>query len=150
VELPTGDEFSDNIVAFWVPEQLPPAGEPIVFEYDLHWFTDPGHRPPAGYVSSTRLAGVPGRADLRRFVLEFEGPYLNGQPDDPEIEAVISVGPGALQQGSTVVQKNHFTGAWRVVFEVKPGPAGLPVELRCFLRKGQHVLTETWSYLWNP
>jgi glucan biosynthesis protein len=24
------------------------------------------------------------------------------------------------------------------------------VELRCFLRKGQHVLTETWSYLWNP
>jgi glucans biosynthesis protein len=49
-----------------------------------------------------------------------------------------------------VAQKNRFTGAWRTVFEIKPGTAGGAVELRCFLRKGPHVLTETWSYLWNP
>jgi glucans biosynthesis protein len=89
------------------------------------------------------------RPELKRFVLEFEGSYLSNEPEDPEIEAVVSVGNGAVQEGTAVVQKNHFSGAWRVVFEIKPDPSGPPVELRCFLRKGQHVLTETWSYLWT-
>ncbi len=150
LELPTPDEFGDNIVAFWQPAQLPPAGEPMVFEYNLHWLGDPGPRPPAGYVLSTRTAAVPGQTGLRRFVVEYAGPYLNAQPDDPEIEAVLTLGPGVHQAGRTVVQKNRFTGAWRVVFEFRSEPALAPVELRCFLRKGPHVLTETWSYLWNP
>jgi periplasmic glucans biosynthesis protein len=150
VELPTPDETNDNIVAFWVPAQLPPAGEPIIFDYNLHWMLDPGRRPPAGYVASTRFAGVMNRPGLKRVVLEFTGSYLAGDQNDPEIEAVVSVGAGAAQSGGAVVQKNRFTGSWRVVFEIKPDASGTPVELRCFLRKGQHVLTETWSYLWNP
>jgi glucans biosynthesis protein len=150
IELPTPDETNDNVVAFWVPEQLPSAGEPIAFEYNLHWLIDPGRRPPAGYVSSTRSAVVMGHPELRRFVVEFEGPYLKSQPEDPAIEAPVTVGVGARQVGTTVVQKNRFTGAWRVVFEIKPDPSAASVELRCFLRKGQHVLTETWSYLWSP
>jgi glucans biosynthesis protein len=149
VELPTADETNDNIVAFWVPGQLPPAGEPIVFEYDLHWMTDPGRRPPAGFVSSTRLANVMGHPELKRFVVEFAGAYLTAEPDDPEIEAIVTVGAGARQAGGVVVQKNRFNNTWRVIFEIKPDPAAPLVELRCFLRKGQHVLTETWSYLWN-
>jgi periplasmic glucans biosynthesis protein len=150
VELPTAGEESDNIVAFWTPEKLPAPGEPITFEYNLHWLgADTDHRPPAGYVTSTRQASVMDHPELQRFVLEFDGPYLHAQPDDPEIEAVVTVGGGAKQENKTVVQKNHFSGTWRAVFEIKPDPSGSPVELRCFLRKGQHVLTETWSYLWS-
>lgn len=149
MELPTDNEFSDNVVAFWTPAKLPPAGEPIEFEYNLHWLMDPGRRPPAGYAISTRVAAIPGQPDQRRFIVEFMSPYLNAQPDDPEIEAMVTIGAGARQTNHTVVQKNRFTGAWRVVFEIKPDDASGPVELRCFLRKGQHVLTETWSYLWN-
>ncbi len=149
MEIPTPDETNDNIVAFWTPEQLPPAGEPITFDYNLHWMSDPGHRPPAGFVASTRQASVMNRPDLHRFILEFDGTYLHAQGDDPEIEAVIWIGNGAKQEGSVVVQKNHFTGLWRVAFEIKPDTSKTPVELRCFLRKGPHVLTETWSYLWN-
>jgi glucans biosynthesis protein len=150
MELPTADEFSDNIVAFWAPAQLPPAGEPVEFEYNLHWLGKPGPRPPAGLVTSTRTAAVPGRPELRRFVIEFAGAYLNSQPEDPAIEAILTFGAGGQQAGRTVVQKNRFSGAWRVVFEIRSNPGDAPVELRCFLRKGQHVLTETWSYLWNP
>ncbi len=149
VELPTADETNDNIVAFWVPGKLPPPGEPVVFEYNLHWMTDPGRRPPAGYVTSTRLANVMNRPDLKRFVVEFAGAYLTAEPHDPEIEARVTVGTGAQLDGSVVVQRNRFANTWRVIFEIKPDPAGPPVELRCFLRKGPHVLTETWSYLWN-
>jgi glucans biosynthesis protein len=150
VELPTKDEFGDNIVAFWVPAKLPAPGEAIEFEYKLRWFSDAARRPPAGQTVSTRVAGVPGLPALRRFVLEFTSSYLNAQPEDPGIEALVSVTGGAALENRPVVQKNRFTGAWRVVFEIRPDPSGSPVELRCFLRKGQHVLTETWSYLWNP
>ena len=62
----------------------------------------------------------------------------------------MPVGAGARQEGGVVVQKNRLAGTWLVTFEIKPDPSGPPVELRCFLRKAQHVLTETWSYLWNP
>src|SRR5262249_39109828 len=37
VEIPTTDEFNDNIVAFWVPEKPPSPGEPVEIEYRLHW-----------------------------------------------------------------------------------------------------------------
>jgi glucans biosynthesis protein len=152
IEIPTPDETNDNIVAFWVPAQLPPPGEPVTFEYKLHWFSDPAGRPPAGYTSSTRLASVRWHKekDLKRFVIEFDGKYLNAAPAGPDMEAVVTVGAGGTQVEKSLVQKNAFTGAWRVVFEIKPDGSGRPVELRCFLRKGQHVLTETWSYLWNP
>ncbi|MBI2516445.1 MAG: glucan biosynthesis protein [Opitutae bacterium] len=150
VELPSPTETNDNVVAFWVPAQLPPAGEPIAFEYRLHWLMDPAGRPPAGHVSSTRQASVLGQPGLRRFVVEFDGRYLNQEPSDPEIKAVVSVGGGARLAAESLVQKNNFSGAWRAVFEVQPDNSGRPVEMRCYLKKGQHVLTETWSYLWNP
>ena len=101
-------------------------------------------------MASTRIAAVAGHPELRRFVLEFAGPYLSAQPEDPAIEAAVTVGAGARQHGATVVEKNRFNGAWRVVFDIKPDTGAAAVELRCFLRKGPHVLTETWSYLWNP
>ena len=150
VELPTQDETNDNIVACWVPTHLPPEGEPIAFEYKLHWMLDPAGRPPAGYVASTRQGSVLMHPGQRRFVVEFTGAQLGKMTDSPDMEAVISIGEGAKMAGRPVIQKNRFTGVWRANFEVEPDGSGRPVEMRCFLRKQQHVLTETWSYLWIP
>ena len=150
VELPTPDETNDNIVAFWVPAKLPPEGEPIAFEYRLHWLLDPAGRPPAGFASSTRQGAVFGHPDQRRFVVEFEGAYLKGEPADGDIKPVVTIGDSAKMVGEPGIQKNSFNGAWRVAFEIKPDGSGRPVEMRCFLQKGPHFLTETWSYLWNP
>ena len=149
VELHAPDETYDNIASFWVPESLPPAGEPLEFTYRLHWFMDQVH-PPAGYAVSTRH----GRSrtqepELERFVVDFDGAYLSKEGPTPLIEPVVTVGAGASLVNSTV-QKNPFNGTWRVAFAFKPDGSGRPVELRCFLRKQPHVLTETWSYLWQP
>jgi glucans biosynthesis protein len=149
VELPTPTETNDNIVAFWQPAELPAPGEPIELEYRLHWFIDQ-IKPPAGYAVGTRvgraLAHEPG---VTRFNVDFDGPYLHNQPDDPAIEAIVSVGEGAELVHQTI-QKNRFNGTWRVAFALRPDGSGSPVELRCFLRKPPHVLTETWTYRWNP
>ncbi len=149
VELSTKDEFNDNIVVYWAPEQLPPAGEPVEVEYRLHWCLDQ-IRPPAGYVRATRLGRSafyePG---LERFVVDYDGSQLREFPADAGVEHVLSVGAGAKLNHSTV-QKNAINGTWRVAFTVKPDGTGRPVELRCFLRRGSDALTETWSYLWQP
>jgi glucans biosynthesis protein len=153
VELPTPDESSDNIVAFWVPEKLPPVGDPIDYEYKLHWFmeTQPGGvRPPAGYTVATRLGrSKTYETDLQRFAVDFDGPYLHGRHADPDLQPVITVGDGAKLVGSTL-QSNPYNGTWRVAFSLRPDGTGRPVELRCFLQHPPHILTETWSYLWNP
>jgi glucans biosynthesis protein len=148
VELPTENEFNDNIVAMWVPEKLPAPGEPLELEYRLHWCLDQIH-PPAGFVAGTRHGHSPNETGLERFVVDFDGTYLNKQRADPAIEPVLTVGAGA-QLVHSAIQKNPYNGTWRVSFALKPDGSGKPVELRCFLRKPPHVLTETWSYLWQP
>jgi glucans biosynthesis protein len=149
IELHAPDETADNITAFWVPETLPEPGEPIEIAYKLHWFMDQIH-PPAGYVVSTRLGKTATQeTDLERFVVDFDGAYLGKEGANPSIQPVITVGPGAKFVTSTI-QKNPYNGTWKVSFAIKPDGSGHPVEMRCFLRKPPHVLTETWSYLWQP
>ncbi|HUJ45322.1 MAG TPA: glucan biosynthesis protein G [Opitutaceae bacterium] len=151
VELPAADETSDNIVAFWVPASLPPLESPLEFSYYLHWYLDGPKRPPAGYAAATRLSVVLKHPGLTRLLIDFDGPYLNAQPADPAIEPVVTVGEGAtLVPGTVTLQKNPNNGTWRVTFALQPDGSGRAVELRCFLRKTPHVLTETWSYLWQP
>lgn len=152
VELPTPDETHDNIVAFWVPKKLPAIGEPVRFEYNLHWFIEGkgGRTPPAGYAMSTRIGrSATHESDLIRFWVDFTGPYLSNQKQIPEITADISVGAGAKLVHKSL-EKNPYNGSWRVGFAIKPDGSGQPVELRCFLQKPPHILTETWSYLWHP
>ena len=148
-ELSASDETNDNIVAFWVPDRLPPVGEPIEFEYKLHWFSDQ-IRPPAGFAVATRSGhSQTHEPELQRFVIDFDGPYLRQQKADPAIEADVWVGAGATLAYRTV-EKNPYNPTWRLAFGIRPDGSGRPVELRCFLKKPPHVLTETWSYLWSP
>ena len=82
-------------------------------------------------------------------MVDFDGPYLRQQKPDPAIVPEVSVGDGAKLAYMTV-QKNPYNGMWRLGFGIKPDASGRPVELRCFLKKPPHVLTETWTYLWSP
>ncbi len=149
VELPTKDEFNDNVVAFWSPEKLPPLGEAVEVEYRLHWFLNQ-IGPPAGFVRATRHGKSayyePG---LQRFVVDFDGTQLQSLGAESGIEHVLTVGDTALLNHGAL-QKNTVNGTWRVAFTLKPDGSGRPVELRCFLRRSGQVLTETWSYLWQP
>lgn len=152
VEIPTPDETNDNIVAFWVPAALPAPGEPIEFEYKLHWFIEGsgGKKPPAGYTVSTRIGhSKTHERELERFWVDFDSSVLRNRAPDSAIEAIVSVSDGAKLEHQSL-QKNTFNGTWRVAFAIKPDGTGRPVELRCFLKREPHILTETWSYLWNP
>jgi len=149
VEIPTTTEFDDNIVAFWVPEKLPPPGEPIEVEYRLTWGREM-IGPPAGFVRATRH-GKSARYEpgFERFVIDFDGAALRALGADATVDHVVSVGAGGKLNHSAL-QKNAINGTWRVAFTVKPDGSGRPIELRCFLRTPRDSLSETWSYLWQP
>jgi glucans biosynthesis protein len=149
VELSTPDETNDNIVAFWVPDQLPKIGEPLDLEYRLHWYVDQ-IQPPAGYVRSTRHGRTKTHeSDLERFFIDFAGTDLVALQAEAPVESIVTVGAGA-ELVHSIVQKNPFNQSWRASFAIRPDGSGKPIELRCYLRKPETVLTETWSYLWQP
>ena len=153
VEIPTPDETNDNIVAFWVPEHPPKSREVLQYSYRLHWFMETAKesiQPPGGRAIATRLGrSRTHQPDLQRFVIDFEGGDLPREMEDEGLEVVLDVGPGAerVHQG---LQRNPFNQTWRVALALRPDGTGRPVELRCFLRRNSDVLTETWSYLWQP
>ncbi len=149
VEIPTGTEFDDNIVAFWMPENAPSAGGNLELEYRLHWFID-RPSPPAGRVRATRSGRTayyePG---LHRFVVDFEGEALAAFSADAKLVPVVTVGEGAALNHASI-QRNTENATWRVAFTIRPGEPARPVELRCFIRgEDGAALTETWSHLWS-
>jgi glucans biosynthesis protein len=152
VEIPTPDETNDNIVAFWVPEEKPKPGKPVELEYKLHWFSDQ-IAPPAGRAIATRHGRtITHEADLERFFIDFSVPRLAAdakQSEDAEVEAVVTIGDGG-ELTHSIVQRNPYNGTWRAAFALRPDGSGKPIELRCFLRQPDQVLTETWTYLWQP
>ncbi len=148
VEIPSNAERYDNIVAFWVPDREIAPEEQWDFEYRLRFATDPEGRLTGGRTVSTRIGA--GGNDIpdpsrRKFVLDFAGESLAALPTDTPVEAVVTASSGELS--IPVVQSNPAVKGWRLFFELTPD-GNQPVDLRAFLRQGDDVLSETWSYQW--
>src|SRR5690606_24526281 len=60
VELPTGNEFADNIVAFWRPRKPLAAGREHRFDYRLHWSAGHVWQPQLARVVATRSGQADG------------------------------------------------------------------------------------------
>ncbi|HXV79650.1 MAG TPA: glucan biosynthesis protein G [Candidatus Binatia bacterium] len=152
VEIPSPKEINDNIVAYWIPRNLPQVGQPIEISYRIYFQSDDPLDAVSGRVTATRV-GAGDKETVKRFILDFEGGKLKSLPANAALQAVINVGQdGELIQQS--IFKNSVTGGWRLAFQVKP-PKGKPLQLRAFLQHekdtgGKDILTETWSYALQP
>ncbi|MGH8175270.1 MAG: glucan biosynthesis protein G [Steroidobacter sp.] len=146
VQLHTPDETNDNIVAYWVPQKLPAAGQPLDLSYRLHWQGKEMQRPPGAWVVQTRIgrgyAELP--QDEQQFIVDFTGPSLAALTSDATVKAVVTA-----PSNGKIMERNAYrveaTGAWRMALRVKQLKATETTELRGFLQSGEDVLTETWS-----
>lgn len=151
VQIPTPDETNDNIVAYWVPDQVPTSTQPLDFNYRLRW--QMAGQLPTGkaWVVQTRR----GRGYVRQpdgdlnFVVDFDGPPLRSLAADAKPEAVVEVGANAELRERNLF-RNPVSGAWRMTVRVKRADATKPVEMRAFIKQAQNTLTETWSYIIPP
>ena len=145
VQIPTADEFNDNIVAYWVPDAPPAPRAPYDFSYRLSW-TSEGRMSPVAQVLQTRR-GAANEKDATRFVIDFGGGPLDTLPPQATLELTTHVGQGGelLEQRA---DRNEAGGGWRVVLTVKRADADRPLELRAFLRGREGPVSEIWSYVW--
>lgn len=145
-EFPTRSETVDNVVAFWVPDRPAKAGRNFRFDYRLSWTsTDPSAGATARGVDCwTGVAGRPG-ADptpgARKLVLDFEGRNLSGLNRGSGVTAEIDATRGRVLDKAAypVVGRD---GRWRVMADLAP-EGGDPIDVRVFLRREQHALSET-------
>lgn len=155
VEIPTNDETNDNIVAFWVPDQLPGDNTPLELSYRIYWTMNDTrfHDPALAWVMQTRRAPgeVRGEDLVRRsdgtvgFVVDFKGDVLEKLGDDVPVSAEITHNGNAEVIGAEVHRHPVMQGQ-RLSFRVKPKEPGKPVELRARLMSGDTALSEVWSY----
>lgn len=151
LQLPTPDETQDNIVAYWVPEKRPAAGQPIDLAYRIHWQGETQQRPPSAWTVQSRLGGgvAPMANGEVQYVVDFAGPSLQNLSADAAVKAVVSTaGNGEVLEHNAY--RNPDNGQWRMTLRVKRNDPTQPVELRAFLQSANNALTETWTTFIQP
>jgi glucans biosynthesis protein len=154
-EIPSVEEYMDNIVAAFVPDAPAQPGAALQVAYGL---TTVGAEPvPAipeaalARVISTRFGSAerlrpltPPRPERRLCVIDFAGPALPVGPDEL-VSAEVSASAGTMHEPvSNFVPQ---TGGWRIYAEWRPPEpmqAG-DVVLRARLVRGGVPLSETWD-----
>lgn len=150
VQIPSPDETNDNIVAYWVPESKPQAGQQLDFEYSLRWEMKFPTQPPLARVMQTRR----GRGWTRepdgslRFQIDFQGANLERLLPDTRLVAGVWINDnGELLERQTTRMPG---GRWRVSLRVRRQDGSKPVEMRTVLRNGDDSVSETWAYILPP
>lgn len=148
VQIPTPDEMNDNIVAFWIPDQLPKPGMPINFDYRTSWGKEAQQHPPLSWVTQTRRGqGMPRKPDGSvALYIDFDGPIFKKLPRDTKVNLRVSADAnGQILESQTY--PNDATGGWRAAVRIKRVDDNKPVEMRGFLQTDNTTLSETWSYI---
>lgn len=151
VQIPTANEFNDNIVAYWVPQANATPGKPINFSYRLYWLKSTDRRAPTSRVTQTRRGhGAQVQPeDVIALTVDFEGPALTKLAADAGVEADLTVSGGG-RRDALDVYRNDVSGGWRMVVHVRRVDKEQPIELRAHLKRGPQILSETWSYIVPP
>jgi glucans biosynthesis protein len=147
-EIPTRNEYLDNIVAYLQPDPLPRQGERIDIAYRIRTVGDDESAPVArvvgthiGPVDRLRPPDQP-QPTWRIYVVDWQGDSLPRAPN-ASVSAVVSASSGAVVD--PVVQYVPQTGGWRVWFEHRPAADASP-EFRAYLESAGRQVTETWLY----
>lgn len=144
-ELPTADEYHDNIVAFWRPRKPLAAGREHRFDYRLHWCARRGDQTTLAKTERTRVGAAPEGA--RQVVLDLAGGRLDTLDKSAQPRAEVEASHGRI--ANIVTHASPVTGGWRLAFELQPGDQPL-VELRArLLSEDGSPLSETWIYRWT-
>ncbi len=151
VELSAGYEGLDNIVAFWDPKDKPAPLQPYRFNYAIRWQSGGVDlKLSENRVISTRVGLDSHFPNARQFVIDFAGPKLDAVPENKPPLAIANCSTNAAIMDNLVI-RNPFLNAWRVILKMQPKPGNAdPVNLRCTLQTGTNILSETWTYQWNP
>jgi glucans biosynthesis protein len=152
VQLPTANEFMDNIVAFWSPQSGADAGARLDLTYRLAFGGPDIARSTLGEVVHT-FAGrdvidATSKAGQYRFIVDFKGGKLNARLRAGSLTARVRA-----DEGTEIIQHQvkriDAAGTWRLSILARAA-ADTPVGLRASLLVHGTQATETWRYELDP
>jgi periplasmic glucans biosynthesis protein len=141
VEIPSGRESNDNIVAFWRPAQGLAAGHPAEYAYRLSWLAEPALPKGLGEVMATR-SGASLDGKRRVFLLDIVG------AGEKTKDLTVDVSASAGKISNVALTSNAAMHGLRASFEIDPSNADL-IEMRLRLMRGDRPVSETWLYRWT-
>jgi periplasmic glucans biosynthesis protein len=141
VEIPSGRESNDNIVAFWRSAQGLTAGRPAEYAYRLSWLAQPALPNGLGEFVATR-SGASLDGKRRVFILDIVG--AGEKTDGLRLDLGVSAG----KMSNPALRSNLALHGLRASFEVDPGDADL-IEMRMRVMRGDRPVSETWLYRWT-
>jgi len=142
VEIPTPNDWNDNIVAYWRPKENPAAGQELHLTYRISALLAGPDAVQLLRVQSTRIR--PESGDIPpRFVIDYAG--TPPQPVDLSSRGAVSVHASAGQVRNLVVQTNDGSGGWQIFFDLA-GAGDNRTELRLRPQVGNETVGETWVY----
>ena len=143
VEIPTGDEFMDNVVAFWRPAAPMRAGRAHRFAYSIRWGAPvaPGHDGRFAVVQS-RSGRVHDRPGQLQYVVDF------AVPKDARLSPDLTTEGGAVE--GLAQYRLRQPGHLRIGFRFVPGTVRA-AELRLVLRDDAGTArSQVWLHRWTP
>jgi glucans biosynthesis protein len=141
VEIPSGRESNDNIVAFWRPSQPLTPGHPAQFSYRISWNNEPDVPKGLGRVMATR-SGASIDRKRRVFVLDIVG--AGEKVDGLRLDLAATAG----KVSNATLTSNSGLHGLRASFDLEPNDADL-IELRLRVMRGDTPASETWLYRWT-
>jgi periplasmic glucans biosynthesis protein len=148
VQLPTKNEFLDNIVAMWSPAGAVDGGNRLDFKYQLTLGAPAIANTKLGQVVNTFVGrdviDATSKAGQHRFIVDFDG--VRFAPGETAAAVIAHV---RSQDGTQILEHQlkrlEPTGSWRLSILAR-GEADKPLTLRAALHVNGRQATETWSY----
>ncbi|PIL21442.1 hypothetical protein P775_04590 [Puniceibacterium antarcticum] len=149
IEIPTADEFMDNIVAFWRPEDPLEKGSEHRFDYDLVWTLAPASVK-GTHIMQTRSGIDPIDQEVLQFVVDFENLPKDAWPELKATDGAELSEPVLLALPAGAYASNDAAAKpTRVAFRLRPGKVE-QVDLRLVMRNAENVaLAPVWLHRWT-
>ena len=145
LQIPSTDEYTDNMVAAWEIQNPPEAGGKLEFAYRLLWG---GLEPDVDQfrVLSTTVRPSP-QSNETRFTIEF------GKPEKQETIPVAELRPHIVASQNGQVKDVQFIPTdrgWLVSFTIfNPNPSPTSMDISCVILRRDNFCSEKWQYLLN-
>ncbi|NNU79446.1 glucan biosynthesis protein [Halovulum dunhuangense] len=149
VEIPTADEYHDNIVAFWRPAEPLMAGGEYRFAYRLVWSgaAEPGHGFPLA-VAASRSGRDPLTPGARLFVVDYRADGV--QPDPAAMSLKIESLSGEGQITGQSFYAPGEPGLYRASFLFTPAEGQTVAELRLVIGGADGApASPVWLHRWT-
>lgn len=141
-EIPSADEFTDNIVAFWRPEAPLTAGSEVRYAYRLSFGTVQPEGLPLARVVATRSGLSILDTRERVFVVDFDLGMIDFTGLHPRLET------SAGEAKALTIQKLPTGNIARIAFHFVAN--GAPEsEFRLWLQSEGQDASEVWLYRWS-